>query len=65
MVEKESNIKWPKKRGLPRSCQGNSLPNTPSRLRYSQKNSQAVEKERYPGEIELENKEGNKNWRFI
>ena len=41
--------------------EGNIFPNAPSRLRYSQKISQALEKERYPGEIELENKEDNKD----
>ena len=34
---------------------GNSLRNTPSRIRRSEKNRQATEEETFPGEIELEN----------
>ena len=38
---------------------GNSFPNPPSRLRL-----QAVEEQSYPGEIDLENKWSNEDWRF-
>lgn len=43
---------------------GISLSIASSCVRYSQKNRQAVEEERYPGEIELQNKGSNKYWKF-
>ena len=39
----------------------NSLPNAPSRARYSENNREAVDEEIYPGEIELENEECNED----
>ena len=43
-----------------RKIVGNSLPNAPSRVRRSEKNRQAAEKEK-PGEIELENEGSNED----
>ena len=40
---------------------GNSLYNTPSRVRRSEKNPKAAEEESYAGEIELENKGSSKD----
>ena len=42
----------------------NSLPNAPSCERRSEKNHQATEEEVFPGQLELENKESNEDWRF-
>ena len=39
----------------------NSLPNAPSRGRYSENNREAVDEVIYPGEIELENEECNED----
>ena len=47
-----------------RKIVGDSLPNAPSRVRYSEKNRQAVEEECYLGEIELENEGSDEDWRF-
>ena len=43
---------------------GKSLTNAPPRVKRSEKKFQAAKEESYPGEIELENKGSNENWRF-
>ena len=42
----------------------NSLWNTPSCVRGSEKKRQAAEQKTYPWEIELENEGSNEDWRF-
>ena len=42
----------------------NSLWNTPSCVRGSEKKRQAAEQRTYPWEIELENEGSNEDWRF-